>query len=174
MIPTDRNLVGLVKMVVLCGAAGLPAEGLFEIKLLATHFLAPLSIPRQSTIIEHFVAQQIAFPITGLLLVFAPVQLNRLFVSKLAAGLLATLAILVTLPEFIVSSVDLFRPYPFPLQSPILNRIQMLNFGTVQLNFLQVQDVPFAHLSLLGMIVALGIRGAPLLARFAGPRTGGA
>jgi hypothetical protein len=159
---------------VLFGAVGLMAEGLFEIKLLAAPFLAPPSVPGQSKIIEHFIVQHIAFPIVGLLLVFAPARLTGLFGSKLAAGLLATLAILVTLPELIVSSADLFRPYPFPLHSPILNQVQMLNFGTVQLNTLQVQHVLFAHLALMGMIVALGLRGVPLLARFAGPRTGGA
>jgi len=101
-------------------------------------------------------------------------KLTELFASKLAAGLLAALSLLVTLPELIVSSGDLFRPYPFLLHLPILNEVQMLNLGSVQLNTLQVQHVLFAHLALMGMIVALGIWGAPLLARFAGPRTGGA
>jgi hypothetical protein len=168
----DRLPIRVAKLAILFGAIGLVIEGLFEVRLLAAPFLAPPSLPGQSKIIEHFLIQHVAFPFVGMLLVFAPLRLAPLFASRLAAGLLAVLAILVSLPELIVSRADLFRPYPFELHAPFLKAVQMAEFGGLTINLLQAQHVLFAHLALMGSIVLLAARGAPLLMRFAGPRTG--
>lgn len=168
----DRWAMRAVKLAVLFGAAGLIVEGLFELKLLAEPLFAPPSVPGQSKIIEHFVVQHIAFPLFGLLLVFAPWRLVRLAASRLATGLLGLLAVLVTIPEMIVSRTDLFRPYPFDLHSDLLERIQMQDMGGWSLNILQAHHLAFAHIALMGAILAFAVVGPMVLRQFAGPRTG--
>jgi hypothetical protein len=169
----DRTAVRLAKAAILFGALGLMIEGLFELKLLIQPLVAPPSVPGQSKIIEHFVIQHVAFPVVGILLVFAPLRLRRLVASRLAMLLLGVLAILVTLPEAIVSRTDLFRPYPFELHSSMLNGIQMVDLGFAKINMLQMQHLAFAHITLMGMIAILAFFNGPaLLHRFAGPRTG--
>jgi hypothetical protein len=163
----------MAKAAILFGALGLMAEGLFETKLLIQPLVAPPSVPGQSKIIEHFMIQHVAFPLVGILLVFAPLRLTRLVASRLAMFLLGALALLVTLPEVLVSRTDLFRPYPFELHSPILNSIQMVDFGFANINTLQTQHLLFAHIALMGTIVILAFcMGHSLLNWFAGPRTG--
>jgi hypothetical protein len=168
----DRTPVRIAKLAILFGAIGLIVEGLFELRLLVAPFLAPPSVPGQSKIIEHFLIQHVAFPVIGMLLVFAPLRLTYLFASRFAGGLLAALAVLVSVPELIVSRGDLFRPYPFELHAPFLKAVQMVEFGSLTINLLQAQHVLFAHLALMGSITLLAVKGGPLLMRFAGPRTG--
>lgn len=168
----DRWTARAIKGAILLGVASLVIEGLFELKLVVQPFIAPPSVPGQSKIIEHFVVQHLAFPLIGLMVVFAALRLERLFGSQLAAGLLAALALLVTIPEALVSRADLFRPYPFELHSNLLKAIQMLDLGPVQINLLQSQHLLFAHFLLMGTIVSIAVGGVPVLHRFAGPRTG--
>lgn len=168
----DRTPMRIAKLAILFGALSLVVEGLFELKLIVAPFLAPPSVPGQSKIIEHFMIQHVAFPVVGTLLVFAPLRLVSVFASKLTAGLLAALAVLVSLPELIVSRADLFRPYPFELHAPVLKAVQMAEIGALTINLLQAQHVVFAHLALMGSIAMLALKGTPLLMRFVGPRTG--
>jgi hypothetical protein len=172
-IRTDRSAARLVKAAILFGAFGLMIEGLFEFKLLVQPLVAPPSVPGQSKIIEHFAIQHVAFPIIGVLLVFAPLRLRRLVASRLAMCLLGTLGLLATLPEAIVSRTDLFRPYPFELHNPMLKAVQMVDLGFVSINTLQMQHLLFAHFTLMGTIAVLAFfNGFGLLSWFAGPRTG--
>lgn len=168
----DRWVVRAVKVAILFGVLSLSIEGLFELKLVVLPFVAPPSVPGQSKIIEHFVVQHLAFPVIGMLLVFAPLQLERLFHSRLATGLVAVLALLVTIPEALVSRTDLFRPYPFQLHSGVLKSMQMLDLGSARINLLQAQHLLFAHFALMGTIIAIAVGGVTMLHRLAGPRTG--
>ncbi|MCP3803440.1 hypothetical protein NLX83_29610 [Allokutzneria sp. A3M-2-11 16] len=167
----DRWLMRAVKLAVLIGALGLLVEGLFELKLLVRPFVEPPSVPGQAKIIEHFLVQHIAFPVIGLLLVFAPSRLAGFAAARPATVLLGLIAVAVTIPEAIVSAGDLFRPYPFDLHSGLLERVQLLDVGGVRLNVLQAAHLACSHVALMGSVVALAIAGPPLLQRFAGPRT---
>jgi hypothetical protein len=168
----NRLPMRLVKCAIFLGAIGLMIEALFELNTFAKPFLAPPSIPGQSKIIEHFLLQHIVFPIIGFLLVFSPFHLRSLIKSKLATSFLVIAAVLVTIPESIVSGKDLFRPYPFTLHSSFLDAIQMVRFGRFEINLLQAQHLMFSHFCLMGSIVMLAFAGEDGLKYFAGPRTG--
>lgn len=169
----DRRVMRIAKASLLMGVIGLVGEGAFELKLLAAPFLTPESVPGRSKIYEHFVVQHVTFPVIGTLLVFAPDRLIKLVESRLATGMLAAIAILVTAVEANTSRTDLFRPYPFALHSALLDRIQLVRITGRTVNALQATHLVFSHGVLMGSIVALAIARRPLLARFAGPRTSG-
>lgn len=168
----DRLPIRLVKLTVLLGCIGLLVEGALELPKLLMPFTAPPSVPGQSKIIEHFALQHVLFPLLGVLLVFSPISLRRFLASRLTRAYLAALALLVTLPEALVSlRGDLFRPYPFDLHAEFLKTIQMTQIGPLAVNMLQLQHLLFAHLALMGTLVVLAIT-PESLHRFAGPRTG--
>jgi hypothetical protein len=168
----DRVWIRFLKVAILIGSVGIFIEGLFELKILIKPIFDPPSIPGQSKIYEHFLIQHFSFPLIGLLLVFKPINLTNLVKSKIAMYLLASIAILVTIPEAIVSYKDLFRPYPFNLHSNFLKHIQMIEFENFSLNLLQLQHLIFAHFFLMGTIFLLSLFGVKFLQIFAGPRTG--
>jgi hypothetical protein len=169
----DRLLPRLLKLGILIGCAGLLVEGLFEFKKFTEPFLAPPSVPGQGKIIEHFLVQHVMFPVLGLSLVFRPTGLSHFVSAKLAAVFFAGLAIIVSVPELIVSSKDLFRAYPFNLHFEFLKAIQMGVIFGVEVNFLQLHHLVFAHFVLMGTIVWLGIHGQGLIVFLSGPRTSG-
>jgi hypothetical protein len=168
----DRLTIRFLKLLIFLGSIGLIVEGLFEIRTFIQPFIAPPSTPGQTKIIEHFLTQHICFPLIGLLLTFNPYSLRPLFSSKFASYFFATIATLVTIPEIIVSSKDLFRPYPFNLHSQFLESIQMTSIWGHELNLLQLQHLLLSHFCLMGTIIFLAFCRVDLLKRFAGPRTG--
>jgi hypothetical protein len=168
---TDRLAIRAWKLLIILGAASLLVEAVFELKLLVNPLINPPSVPGQSKIIEHFLIQHCAFPLMGLLLVFAPSRLIPFVQDRLVAIIIASLAILVSIPEAIVSRTDLFRPYPFDLPE-ILTFVQMMPLGSVQLNLLQLQHLLCSHLALMGGIVFIVFAGLNGLRFFAGPHTG--
>lgn len=169
---TDRTVPRLLKIAILFGVVGLVGEGSFELKRLLTPLLAPPSVPGEAKILEHFAVQHVAFPILGLLLVFAPRTLGSLVRARAALGWLASLAVIVSVPEFLVSRTDLFRPYPFSLHNSMLESLQMLRVGSLTVNLLQLQHLVFAHGAVMGGVVALAALGDKLLEWLSGPRTG--
>jgi len=170
----DKARLGIrvLKLCILLGVFGLLVEGLFELKLLVQPFLKPASVPGEDKIIEHFAVQHVLFPVLGLALVFWPLAVRDAFASTMFRVLIGCLAVLVTLPEIIVSvRSDLFRPYPFDLHSAWLSAVQMVDIGTVRINLLQAQHLVLSHLCLMGTLLWLSAAPDQLRA-FAGPRTG--
>jgi hypothetical protein len=167
-----RLFIRFVKLCLLFGTVGLLAEGLFELKLVLRPFTDPPSIPGQSKIIEHFALQHVLLPILGLVLVFWPIAAKDAFGSIWFRVFIGCLVVLVTVPEIIVSwRFDLFRPYPFDLNSGFLEALQIVKINGRNFNLLQAQHLIFSHLFLMGTMLWLCLAPDALKA-FAGPHTG--
>jgi hypothetical protein len=123
-------------------------EGRMEVKIVRDYFLSPPSVPGESKILEHFALQHIVYPMIGFGIALYPMEtLNLLDEFALKLVLFASM-LMVAIPETVVSfrkGGDLFRPYPFPVTSPLRKRIYMFKIGTMQLNFLQLKHLLLNH-----------------------------
>jgi hypothetical protein len=134
------------------------------------------SAPGDSKILEHFAVQHIAFPVICLLLALRPWALTSLFKCAIVRWWVALVALVLILPEALVSlggpaGGDLFRPYPFDLHSSLLAAIPMANVAGVPVNVIQVQHLLLNHLLLAAVLVTLALQPSRLRS-FVGPRTG--
>jgi hypothetical protein len=167
-----RILMRTLKLGALITALNYVVEGLFELDMVYAQFVYPPSVPGQAKIIEHFLIQHALFPLILLLLVFRPVALIAFFRSIISRYFLAILALLIFIPEIVVSFGygDLFNPYPFDLSSRILKSVEMIQFAGKSINLLQLEHLLFCHLLLTSIFVGLALSPSCLKA-FAGPRT---
>jgi len=143
----------LVKLGLLIAALGFIGKGGFEIRKLMLVLSGPPSAPGESKILEHFAVQHVAFPIHCLLLALRPAWLSSVFQSPLVRWFVAALALVLVVPQLLVSfggpaGGDLFRPYPFDLRIDFLWAVKMVAIGGHNLNLIQLQHLFLNHLLL--------------------------
>jgi len=143
----------LVKLGLLIAALGFIGKGGFEIRKLMLVLSGPPSAPGESKILEHFAVQHVAFPIHCLLLALRPAWLSSVFQSPLVRWFVAALALVLVVPQLLVSfggpsGGDLFRPYPFDLRIDFLRAVKMVAIGGHNLNLIQLQHLFLNHLLL--------------------------
>ena len=174
---SSRTGMRLIKLGLVIAGVGFLGEGLFEVGRLSAVLAAPPSVPGEAKILEHFALQHVAFPILCLLLALRPAWLSGVVASGACRWFLASIAVVLVVPEVLVSfggpgGGDLFRPYPFDLRLGFFKALQLLEFGGRSINALQLQHLFLNHLLLTAVLLALALQPSALRAFF-GPHTGG-
>jgi len=173
--PPERLVPRTIKGGLLLASLGFLVEGVFELPKLKRAVTQPPSVPGEAKVIEHFVLQHIAFPVLASFVIFSPLSLGLLFSSRLFRLFLSGSALVVAIPETIVSlrrDGDLFRRYPFDVRSKTLRALEQVPVRSQRINFLQAGHLLLNHWLFAGVMIALCLR--PVWLRtFAGPHTGG-